>query len=175
MQGSFLSIRSLLVIAVALSALLLATGCGDSDDSATGSSGGNEEVSVETGSLSKAAFIKRVEPLCQQTLGQLETELQGTWQKAMENPRKPTETTLEEEYFEKEFAELYEKLIDNISALGAPAGDEQEIAAYLETMQEGIDEAAGDHEVFSEDFLGREAVFKGTSKLTRAYGLNGCP
>jgi hypothetical protein len=183
MRGNFFSIRSLFVIAATVFALLLAAGCGDSgDDSATGSSGdttgssgSTAEITVDTGSLSKAAFIKKVEPLCRQAAEKFQARLGAVYEESRDNPRKPTEVSLEEEYFETEFAETFEDMIDGISALGAPKGDEQEIAAYLEAVQKGIDEAAGNHEAFSQAFLESQGSFKETPQLTAAYGLNGCP
>ncbi len=176
MRGNFLTIRGLFVIAATAFALLLAAGCGDSDDSATGSSGGSaEEITVETGSLSKAAFIEKVEPICRKTREKFLTQLKKVYEEFNENPRKPTETPAEVEFYEDDFAKIHQTLIDEISALGAPSGDEQEIAAYLEAVQKGIDEAAEDPEAFGEAFLEDEGVFKGTPQLTAAYGLRRCP
>jgi hypothetical protein len=188
MRGNFLSIRSLFVIAATALALLLAAGCGDSgSDSATGSSGdttgssttgssGNTtEITVDTGSLSKAAFIKKVEPICRKAMEKFQTRLQAVYEESRDNPRKPTELSLEEEYFETDFAETFEEMIDRISALGAPQGDEQEIATYLEGVQNGIGEAAEDHEAFSQAFLEARGSFKETPQVTVPYGLNGCP
>jgi len=175
MRGRFLSIRLLLTLSAALLALLLAVGCGDSDDSATGSSGGGEEITVESGSLSKAAFIKQVEPICRKARERFEAELGKTFQEGTENPRKPTEISALEEYYETAFPKTYESLIDEISALGAPKGDEQEIAAYLNAVQKGIAEAGEDFEAFNQSFLENQGAFDGSVKLARAYGLRGCP
>jgi len=190
MRGNFLTIRGLFVIAATALALLLAAGCGDSgDDSATGSaadttassadtsgsSGDATEITVDTGSLSKAAFIKKVEPICRKAMERFESELQGVYEESRDNPRKPTELSLEEEYFETDFAETFEEMSDRISALGAPQGDEQTIATYLEGVQNGIGEAAEDHEAFSQAFLQAQGSFKETPQVTVAYGLNGCP
>src|SRR5215208_5208570 len=129
MRGNFLSIRGLFAIAATGLALLLAAGCGDSgDDSATGSSGdttesssGNTaEITVDTGSLSKAAFIKKVEPICRQAMEKFQGQLGAVYEGSRDNPRKPTELSAEEEYFETDFAETFEDMIDRISALGAP-------------------------------------------------------
>lgn len=174
MRGSFLSIRVLLTVGAALLALLLVAGCGDSDDSATGSSGGSEEITVETGSLSKAAFIKQVEPICRKATEKFESQLEKAFGESTEKPRKPTEPSAVEEYYETDFPETYENQIDEISALGAPKGDEQEIATYLEIVQKGVDEAREDFEGFNQSFLENQGAFDGTAKLTAAYGLRGC-
>ncbi|HEX5376552.1 MAG TPA: hypothetical protein VFW48_10395 [Solirubrobacterales bacterium] len=175
MRGNFLSIRGLFVIATTTFALLLAAGCGDSDDSATGSSSGDtEEITVDTGSLSKAAFIKKVEPICRKATGKFQTQLGKVFEESGNNPRKPTEIPLEFEFYENDFAKIYQTQIDEISALGAPSGDEQEIAAYLEAVQKGIEEAAEDPEAFNTAFLEAQGNFKETPPLTAAYGLRGC-
>jgi ABC-type phosphate transport system substrate-binding protein len=177
MRGNFLTIRGLFVIAATAFALLFAAGCGDSDDSATGSSGGDssgsstEEITVETGSLSKAAFVKKVEPVCRKALEKYQAQLEAAIGENRENPPKPTETTVILEFYEDGFGKIYQTLIDEISALGAPSGDEQEIAAYLEAVQKGIDEVAEDPEDASQAFLEAEANFKGTPPLTTGYGL----
>ncbi|HEY7950241.1 MAG TPA: hypothetical protein VID51_05340 [Solirubrobacterales bacterium] len=169
-------IRGVFVIAATAFALLLAAGCGDSDDdSATGSSGGStEEITVDTGSLSKAAFIKKVEPICRRATEKFQTQLGKVFEESGDNPRKPTETPLEFEFYEDDFAKIYQTQIDEISALGAPSGDEQEIAAYLEAVQKGIDEAVEDPEAFNTAFLEAQGNFKETPPLTAAYGLRGC-
>jgi len=183
MRGNFLSIRSLFVIAATAFALLLAAGCGDSgDDSATGSAGNTTssavstaEITVDTGSLSKAAFIKKVEPICRKAMERFQGELAAVLEGSRDNPRKPTELSAEEEYYETDFAETFEDMIDEISALGAPQGDEQKIAAYLEAVQSGVGEAAEEHEAFAQAFLESGGSFKETPQVTVAYGLNGCP
>ncbi|HEX6752257.1 MAG TPA: hypothetical protein VF093_01530 [Solirubrobacterales bacterium] len=174
MRGNFLTIRGLFVIAATAFALLFAAGCGDSDDSATGSSGDSTEITVDTGSLSKAAFIKKVEPICRSAAEKFQTQLGKVFEESTDNPPKPTETPLEIEFYEDDFAKIYQTQIDEISALGAPSGDEQEIAAYLEAVQKGIDEAAENPEAFGQAFLEAQGSFKETPPLTAAYGLRGC-
>lgn len=178
MRGNFLTIRGLFAIALTAFALLFAAGCGDSNDSATGSSndgGGStptvEEITVDTGSLSKAAFIKQANAICRKATEKFQTGLQKVFEESGNNPRKPTETPREIEFYEEDFAQIYETQIDEISALGAPKGDEQEIAAYLEGVQQGIAEAAEDPETFNEEFLQAQGSFKATRPLTQAYGL----
>lgn len=178
MRGNFLSIRGLLAVAAVLSALLFAAGCGGSDESATGSSGGSSggstEVSVETGSLSKAAFIKKANTICANTWTQFEKGLFGAYEEAQNNPPKPTEPSPTIVYFETDFPETYEKMIDEISEVGAPAGDEEEITAFLEALQKLLNESREDPEGFNEVFLETQLSFGKANQLANAYGLNGC-
>lgn len=178
MQGNFLSIRGLLAVAAILSALLFAAGCGGSDDSATGSSGGSSggstEVTVDTGSLSKAAFIKQAKTICANTWTQFEKGLFGAYEEAQNNPPKPTEPSPTNVYFESGFPETYEQMIDEFSELGAPAGDEEEIKAILEALQKLLDESREDPEGFNEVFVQSQLSFGKANQLANAYGLKGC-
>lgn len=178
MRGNFLSIRGLLAVAAVLSALLFAAGCGGSDESATGSSGGSSggstEVSVETGSLSKAAFIKQANTICANTWKQFEKELFDAYGEEQDNPPKPTEPSHQNVFFETGFPETYEQLIDEISKIGAPAGDEEEITAFLEALQKLLDESREDPETFNESFVQSELSFGKANQLANAYGLKGC-
>ncbi len=164
------------MVAATAIALLLAAGCGSDDDSATGSSGGGstEGVTVETGSLSKAAFIKKADAICAGTWEEFEKQVQAAYLEERENPRKPTEVSPLIEFYETDFEDMYEDQIAKISALGAPQGDEQEITAYLEGVQDGLAEAEENAEAFFGPFIQREGAFKGASQLAKAYGLRVC-
>jgi len=161
-----------LVAATAL-ALLLAVGCGSDDDSATGSSG-EEEISIETGSLSKAAFIAKADAICTQTREEFEKEVEAAYVEEQKNPPKPTEVSPLVGFYETDFVDLYEEQIAKISALGAPQGDEQEIAAYLQGVQDGLTEAEENAEAFFGPFIERKGGFKGAAGIAKAYGLRVC-
>ncbi len=175
MQGYVLINRGFVAVAAVLVALLFAAGCGGSDESATGSSGGDTtEITVETGSLSKAAFIQKADAICTGTREEFEKQLQAAYTEEQENPPKPTETSNLNKFYETTFVDIYEEQIDEISALGAPQGDEQKIAAYLEGVQDGLAEAKEDPEAFFEPFLQKQGGFKGASKLAKEYGFRVC-
>jgi hypothetical protein len=163
-----LSIRTIWVLTAALSALLLAGGCGDSDDSATGSAG--EEITVETSSLSKAEFIKQADAICQKTKSDFENAVVASLTRQRTNPVKPTEASPEEKLVETTLVNTYQKQIDEISELGAPSGDEEDIAAFLNTLQQVIDSAGEDPIAFIEN----DVSFGKAPKLAIAYGLTGC-
>jgi hypothetical protein len=155
-----------LVIATALSALLLTAGCGGGD-SATGA--GSTEVSVETGSLSKAEFIKKTDAICAATLQEFRTDVLSFMERAMKNPPKPTEPAPELTIVSDLFVPTFQKEIEKISAQGAPSGDEQEITAFLTELQEAVNSADEEPEGFAEAGfpIGAEA-----RKLAKAYGLS---
>jgi hypothetical protein len=68
------------------------------------------------------------------------------------------------------FQPAYEKQIDQISSLGAPKGDEQEVGAYLNSLQKRVGElskATDAKEFFVEPFAEPK-------QTAAAAGLNGC-
>ncbi len=183
MQGYALSKWGFVAVAAVLVALYSAAGCGGSDESATGSSGGSssggtdvavEEVTVETGSLSKATFIKQAKSICAKTWKRFEKELFGAFEEEQNNPPKPTEPSRQNVFFETGFPEVYQQMIDEISEIGAPAGDEEEITAFLEALQKLLNESSEDPEGFNKSFLETELSFGKANQLANAYGLNGC-
>lgn len=168
MQGYFLSIRTFFVLVAALSALLLVGGCGDSDDSATGSSDG--EVTVETGSLSKAAFVKQANKICLETQKKFQIEAVRFIERAGKNPPKPTEASPEEELTETIVVKNFQDQVDELASLGAPSGDEEEISAILNALQQEVDNASEDPATF----IKSEGSFGKAPKLASAYGLTEC-
>lgn len=160
-----------MVIAAALSALLFAAGCGGSDDdSATGSSGGSTDVTIETGSLSKAEFIKQASAACVKTQEQFEKHAAAFLEESNKNPPKPTETSPEITLVKTVFIPDYQDQVEAVSALGAPSGDEQELTTFLEALQKVLDDADANPQAFIES----GGSFGKAPKLAKAYGLVGC-
>lgn len=156
-----------MLVGVALSALLVAAGCGGGDDSATGSSG---DVTVETGSLSKAEFVKQASAICKKTQENFTGEAAAFVTKTNKEPPKPTETGPEEKLVETILIPNFESQVEEISELGAPSGDEEEVTAFLDSLQAVLDEASEDPQAFIET----EGSFGRAPKLAQKYGLTGC-
>jgi hypothetical protein len=169
MREGFLSIKGVLAIVGVLSALLLAAGCGSDEGDATGSSGGGE-VTVETGSLSKAEFVKQVSAICTKSREQLQRQVAAFLEERNNNPAKPSEGSAEVEFLEETYLPGYEQQIDEVSAIGAPAGDEEQVAAFLQAMQDWIDRAAAEPEAFTAGELSLDRA----AKLAKAYGFKNC-
>jgi len=163
-----LSIRGFWFVTAALALVLLGAGCGGSDDSATGSSGG--EVTVETGSLSKAAFIKRANKICVDSKRQFFGEFGAFLKEQQENPPKPTGETPEEIMVNTLLVPNFQRQIDKISALGAPSGDEEQVSAFLNAFQQATDEANEDPLAF----IASKLDLGNMPKLANAYGLSFC-
>jgi len=166
MQGKSLSIwrftQGFALVAVVLLALFVASGCGGSDSSASA-------VTVETGSLSKAAFISKADTLCKATNARMLGEYGAYLKKA--NPSSPAE---EKEALAEVVKDVVrpdlEDMIGEIGQLGAPSADAKKVSAILRTFERRLEE------------IGRKPVeltataypFEKVTRLAIAYGLIGC-
>jgi hypothetical protein len=155
-----LSIRAFsLILAAIVAAALVAGGCGGSDS--LGSSG---EITVETGSLTKAEFIKRADAMCRDTRIQAMRKFRALAED-LQSVRPPAAS---EKIVDTVLVPVYEELIDQVSALGAPKGDEQEVAGFLNTLQRNLDLAE------KEPAKALGSPFKGAAEQAEKYGLIGC-
>jgi hypothetical protein len=165
MARYFLSIRSFFVLAAALSGLLLVAGCGDDSEASGG------EIVVETGSLPKAQFIKRADAICDESIEKV--QLAGVaYLRDVEGSDKPYEAQQEEapKFIETVLAPQFEGQIDQVSSLGAPKGDEEEVAAVLEAMRQTLEEA----EAEPVKFLQSVNPFEKAEKVGKKYGFENC-
>jgi hypothetical protein len=159
MYRYFLSIRGFYALAVALSALLLASGCGSSDE---------DGVSVQTGSLSKAEFTKRADAICEAARNQFVTEYSDFGRR-----NQLTAASLKAklgELVDKIVLPNYEKRIDEISALGAPSADQEGVADFLNALQLRLEEMHAQPAKLSE----KAFPFAKAAKLAKEAGLRGC-
>jgi hypothetical protein len=159
-----MSIRAFCLLMAVLAALVLANGCGGGGASAS-------EITVQTGSLSKAEFIKRADGICEAARSQFTREYTAFAQKNY----KPTSSRSAQEALANDLVENillpnFEKPVDEISALGAPKGDEQEIASFLNALQQRLEE------IHERPLILNKTVtpFAQAEKLAKAYGLTGC-
>jgi hypothetical protein len=162
MGGFFLSVRGSWLSAAALAILLAAGGCGGSDSSAA-------DVTVETGSLSKAQFIKRADAICEANRAQFTREFTAFAQKIQRSSKAAQEAS-NDDPVEKILIPNFQKDINEISNLGAPSGDEQEVGAFLEALGQRLEEIRERPTILEETVT----PFAKAEKLAKAYGLTGC-
>jgi hypothetical protein len=150
------------LLAVAVT-LLAAGGCGG------GSSSDSGEISVQTGSLTKAKFVSKANEICEERKQQFERKLE-----ALEANLPAQVSKSQQAQAAKLIASLinptYKKLIDQISSLGAPSGDEEQVGSFLSAVQQSLDEL---RQQPTKAFEGL-TPFERASKLARAYGLSTC-
>lgn len=151
----------------AVGAVLLAAGCGGGDGSAAGTNGG--QITVETGSLSKAEFIKRANTICEKTKERFFDEM-STLQRISEKSSAKPETSPQYAAIAAVMNPLYNDMADRIRALGAPAGDEKQISELVNAIPRDIDEL---NERPVQGFKDGTPLSE-TLRVAEAYGLNGC-
>lgn len=154
----FLSIRWFAALPLAL---LLASGCGG---------GGSDEVSVTTGSLSKAQFISRADAICSAAFSNFTREYIAFGKKHPPPPSKAEQLEWLAEITETMLVPNYEPRFEEIGALGAPSGDEEKVSEFLTAFNRRLDEIKAE----PTELTSSPYPFKEASKLAQAYGLTGC-
>ena len=142
--------------------LALVAGCGDdeSDDGTT----------TTTTALTKQEFVREANRICTRTDDKLERASRQFFADAPSGQEAPPEEV--EQFGEKTVYPTIQDEIDRIRALGAPAGDEDQVEALLDAAQRGLD-TLKDHP----DQLAKGAAapaFDEANKLAGNYGLDRC-
>lgn len=161
------------LIGAAVIALLVA-GCGGSGGSTTVTTG---EVTVHTASLTKKQFVKQADAICETDTYRSEEEF-GAYvkrQAKLVGKRYGGSLTAILRRFAPQIVDAvliptYERQIEQLESLGAPSGDEKEVAAVLAAMRNALDE--GRRRPYR--FLRSSAPFADAKKLAKAYGFAFC-
>ncbi len=138
--------------------VVIVTGCGSSSDDGTTA-------------LTKAEFISQADAICKKGDNEIQSEFE-TFEK--ENGLKEGE-----EPSKAQKVEVAETIVtpnikgqsEALRALAAPSGDEDEISAMLDALDEGVEEAEADPAVL---FSAKTTPFKPASKIAKEYGLTAC-
>jgi hypothetical protein len=144
---------SIFVLPCLIAAALLA-GCGGGDDSSSTST---------QAALSKSEFLKQGNAICAK--GNQATNKIAN--QTFTQNQQPTQAQLQQ--FTTQVTPIIQGEIDGIKALGAPAGDEQQVNAILDDAQSALDKAKQDPSVFANG-----DPFKKANQEAKAYGLTAC-
>lgn len=140
---------------------LLAVGCGSSAD--------GEGNTTEEEAVTKAAFIKQADAICEQT-----DKTQKTEQRAFE--KKYPEADSSDPWQEKIVVEVglppVQTMAEELSELSVPSGDEEEIEAIVDGLEQGVDEAQANPSSMLKK--GSAGPFTEVFKLTKEYGFKAC-
>lgn len=154
--------KGLIALSVgALAIALIAGGCGGDDD-------------TSTSSISKAAFIKKADAICQAGDKRVEAKLAAYLK---ENVVKESEESVSEtnakatEIAETAVIPAITREIEGLRALGAPSGDEDEIEAILEALEEGLERTEEDP---ATGLRTNTELFRRAKGLSEEYGLAVC-
>jgi hypothetical protein len=153
--------------------VLLAAGCGD--DGGSTESGAGSEISVETGTGSKAEFIKRADAICRARSKKTEAEFASFLERNEKRGASPDSyRDAAEQVVETIYLQAGEAQIDRIGSLGAPVRDEGRVVAFLEAFQRGLDEAQSHPLRFVRALNADYAPFAKAEELAAAYGFSEC-
>jgi hypothetical protein len=133
-------------------AVVAAAGCGGSDDDGT---------SLETSDLSKQEWIAQADQICiegDKDIGQQAGEF-------FDGKPTPAEST---QFSHDVVLPSIQAQVAQIRELGAPEGDEEQVEAMLDAVEEGLAKAEADSSALQEG-----ALDEGTA-LVQAYGAKAC-
>ena len=147
--------KSLTLLAVAAIAVgMLAAGCGGDDDETT------------TAAPSKQEFIKQADAICAKGDKELDQAGRETFGKGQ-----PSKQEIEQ-FATDTLVPNIQGQIDGVRALTPPEGDDEEVSAFLDAAQQGVDKVEQDPSAIGQ--RGGPDPFAGTSKLAKQYGFEKC-
>jgi hypothetical protein len=147
----------LAALAVLVALATVVAGCGGGDDSGT------------SGSLTKAEFIKKADAICEEGNDSINTEVDEFAEEKGTTSEKMTKEQ-QEEFVEQVVAEDIRSQAEEIGDLGAPSGDEEQIEAMVEAVEDGADEIEEEPKVL----FGKANPLAEGTKLAKEYGLKVC-
>jgi uncharacterized protein with beta-barrel porin domain len=146
--------RWLIAGALALTAGLIAAGCGGGDDNGT-----------TAAAQSKDEFLKRGNQICSAGEKQIiaaENKVLGENPTQAEVNKFATKTAIPTLQYE----------LAGIQGLPPPSGDEDEVDAIVSAAQQGLDKLKGDPSLIAAG--GQDNPFAEANKLAKQYGLTAC-
>lgn len=152
--------RLIAALALVLALAGLVAGCGgSSSDSTSGEA-----------AISKAAFVKQANAICQKSNAETEKEFEAFAKKEGISEKEEPSKEVQERLVEEIAVPGISKQLGEIRALGFPEGkDGEEAEEIVESAEGNLEEAEEDATVF---FNGEP--FAETNKKARAYGLTVC-
>jgi hypothetical protein len=135
---------------------LLAAGCGSSKKTTT----------TTAAALTKAAFLKKANAICKRGNQQI-----GKVGQQIFSPKKRPSQAQTMKFVTATVIPSVQSQIDQIRALGAPAGDQAKVNAIVTSAQSALDKGKKDPALLAGNGPG---PFKKTNQLGRAYGLTVC-
>lgn len=156
-----------LVGLVMLLTIVVGYGCGGGDDS-SGSGGTTADGTSSGAPLSKAAFIKQGDAICEKVPARYQEEATKLGEQAQKQG-KPKPSTAEVNL--KAAVPPLDSAIEELEGLTPPSGDEDEAEAIVDALEvaaEGLEAKP------TSELSGPKSPFAEFQKLTREYGFKLC-
>lgn len=157
-RGDQLSKGLIATLAGVLAVAIIAVGCGSSSDDSTSS-------------LTKAQFIAQADAICKKGNAEIESEFEAFAKKEGIKENEEPSTAQGVEVSETVLIPNIENQAEEIRALEAPSGNEEEISAMLDSLDEGIEEAEADPEAL---FTSKSDPFGPANKMAKELGFEVC-
>lgn len=141
-----MSKRFIATLAGALAIVVLVAGCGGGSDSGdSGSANADSTTSGDTApALTKAEFIKQGDAICTETAATLAQGAKDFLSDAgLSESEEPSEEA-QEELVGEVFLPAYQTQAEELGALGAPEGEEEQVEAIVTGFEEGVASAEDD-------------------------------
>ena len=143
---------------LALSALVLAAGCGGEDE--------DRYSPVVADPLGKVEFLREADRICHST----EARIEAAADELATQPGGPDPREVERVALAVVIPAL-ETEVRAISAIGAPPGDEKQVAAILAATERGIEEIGSDPRALAD---GPPPGLRRAKRLAESYGTREC-
>jgi hypothetical protein len=127
-----LSKRLIALLAGVMAIAIVVAGCGSSDD-----------TTETTAELTKVEFIKQGDAICKKGSDQIEEEVDTFAEENDVDTENPSKEDQEEVIAEVVTPSLQTQA-DELGQLGAPSGEEDEVAAIIEALEAGAEELEND-------------------------------
>lgn len=161
----FVNARMTISLAAVVAIAAIAVGCGGGDSGSATSAG----ITVTTSSLDKAAFLKKANAACSKEREKLIPAIEAYFKKYA---AKLPENVLIASMAKAAMVPTVEAEIAAVRKLGAPAGDEDEIATILAAQQKAVDQVKTLKKAPSLEAV--EGRFHRATKMYEAYGFASC-
>jgi len=138
---------------------LVGAGCGGSGDSS----------STTTGSISKVAFIKKVDGVCQKGTERMQRAIL-VFLKQHKDVKRPNKAQ-SEKLVGSAIVPSVKTELKELKALDVPEGDEERVEAIISALEEGLETAEANPEAV---VASSDAVFGISGRLAGEYGAEVC-
>jgi hypothetical protein len=148
-----------LALLAALTVGVCVAGCGSSSSTTT----------ETTAAITKAEFVAKGNAICVKGEKAQEAEINAYVKKNGLENKKPSKAQ-EAELVETVLIPNVQSQIDDVKALGAPSGEEQQVSSALELSQQALEKIEANPNLA----FGKENVFAAAGKQLHAVGLKKC-
>lgn len=156
------------------SAIFVAAAVGISASVGCGGGGGATATSASQGPLTKAAFIKRGDAICEEIDKIIDTKAQRYRKKRAKTLNRLSPTAAEEKLVRVIVLPSIAREVDEIEALGIPRADEKKVKAIFDQVGTAIEEAREKPLAVEGEYGWEENPFTPLEEQLREYGFEPC-